>query len=62
MSYSELIFLSPNGVTIHKYKLSVGKREFMRFISSYLDNCKFYKNIDDAAKNLENERLNLNLL
>ena len=53
MSLPELIFVSPEGGTIHRYHLIGGKRLFMRFISCYLGNCRFYKNIEEAAKFLE---------
>ena len=57
MALPELIFASPEGGTIHRYNLSGGKRLFMRFISCYLGSCKFYKNIEDAAKFLESSHL-----
>ena len=53
MALPELIFASPEGGTIHRYQLSGGKRVFMRFISCYLGSCRFYKNIEEAAKYLE---------
>ena len=49
----ELLFSSPKGGTIHRFQLSGGKREFIRFISCYLGSCKFYKNIDEASEYLE---------
>ena len=58
MALPELIFASPEGGTIHRYNLSGGKRFFMRFISCYLGSCKFYENIEDAAKYLELSHLN----
>tara|TARA_B100001287_G_C22356095_1_gene377498 strand:- start:45 stop:233 length:189 start_codon:yes stop_codon:yes gene_type:complete len=53
MALPELIFASPEGGTIHRYQLSGGKRVFMRFISCYLGSCRFYKNLEEAAKYLE---------
>ena len=53
MPLPELIFASPEGGTIHRYHLSGGKRLFMRFISCYLGNCKFYEDLEEAAKYLE---------
>ena len=53
MALPELIFASPEGGTIHRYQLSGGKRVFMRFISCYLGTCRFYKNLEEAAKYLE---------
>ena len=53
MALPELVFISPEGGTIHKYELSGGKRVFLRFISCYSGNCKFYESIEDAAKNLD---------
>ena len=57
MALPELIFSAPEGGTIHRYELTGGKKVFMRFIGCYLGNCKFYKNIEDAAKYLEDARL-----
>tara|TARA_Y100001978_G_scaffold192988_1_gene198634 strand:+ start:4564 stop:4746 length:183 start_codon:yes stop_codon:yes gene_type:complete len=56
MTLPELIYSSPDGGTIHKYQLSGGKKQFMRFISCYYGNCRFYKNIEDAEKYLEKSR------
>tara|TARA_B100000900_G_scaffold372038_1_gene351666 strand:- start:1160 stop:1330 length:171 start_codon:yes stop_codon:yes gene_type:complete len=56
MPLPELLFSSPDGGTIHKYQISGGKRKFLRFISCYLGNCKFHKNIDDAAKYLDSSK------
>jgi len=53
MALPELIFASPEGGTIHRYQLSGGKRVFMRFISCYFGTCRFYKNLEEAAKYLE---------
>ena len=53
MALPELVFISPEGGTIHKYELSGGKRLFLRFIGCYSGNCKFYESIEDAAKHLE---------
>ena len=56
MTLPVLVFSSPEGGTIHKYELSGGKKEFMRFISCYLGKCKFYENIEDAEKHLNQVR------
>ena len=53
MALPQLVFISPEGGTIHKYELSGGKRLFMRFISCYLGNCRFYKNLEEATEYLE---------
>ena len=53
MALPELIYASPEGGTIHKYELSGGKRQFIRFISCYLGSCKFYKNIEEASDHLK---------
>ena len=60
MSLPELVFASPEGGTIHRYHLSGGKRLFMRFISCYLGNCRFYENIEEAAKYLEISNIDSN--
>tara|TARA_Y100000589_G_scaffold148548_1_gene141954 strand:+ start:1031 stop:1219 length:189 start_codon:yes stop_codon:yes gene_type:complete len=53
MALPELIFASPEGGTINRYQLSGGKRLFIRFISCHLGSCRFYKNIEEAARYLE---------
>ena len=53
MALPELIYAPPEGGTIHRYKITGGKREFVRFISCYFGNCKFYKNIEEANKYLK---------
>ena len=53
MALPELIYLAPEGGTIHKYNLSGGKREFIRFICCYLGSCRFYKNIEEASEFLK---------
>ena len=53
MALPELVFISPEGGTIHKYELSGGKRLFLRFISCYSGNCRFYDSIEEAAKHLD---------
>ena len=58
MALPELIFASPDGGTIHRYSIIGGKRLFMRFISCYLGNCRFYKSVEDAAKYLEDAQEN----
>ena len=56
MALPQLIFISPEGGTIHKYELTGGKRLFMRFISCYSGYCRFNESIEDAAKHLEAAR------
>ena len=53
MALPELVFISPVGGTINKYELSGGKRLFLRFISCYSGNCRFYESIEDAANHLD---------
>ncbi len=57
MALPELVFSSPEGGTIHKYHLSGGKRLFMRFISCYYGNCRFYEKIEDAEQHLKLARV-----
>ena len=54
MALPELIYSPNDGVTIHRYEISGGKRKFLRFIGCYLGQCNFYKNIDDAINSLKN--------
>ena len=49
----ELVHATPKGGTIHKYQLSGGKREFMRFLGCYLGTCKFCNDIDEANQYLQ---------
>ncbi len=49
----QLVRATPKGGTIHKYQLSGGKTEFMRFLGCYLGTCKFCNDIDEATKYLQ---------
>ncbi len=49
----ELVKATPKGGTIHKYQLTGGKHEFMRFLGCYLGTCKFCNNIDEATEYLQ---------
>jgi len=62
MALPELVFSSPDGGTIHRYELSGGKRVFLRFISCYLGNCRFYNNLEEASQYLENAQQELKLI
>ena len=48
MNVPELLHTSKRGGTIHKYNISGGKREFTRFLSSYLGSCKFCNELEEA--------------
>tara|TARA_Y100001968_G_C19225856_1_gene652001 strand:+ start:346 stop:528 length:183 start_codon:yes stop_codon:yes gene_type:complete len=43
-----LVTSTPEGGTIHKYQLSGGKKEFMRYLGCYLGTCKFCNNLEEA--------------
>ena len=45
----ELVKATPQGGTIHKYKLSGGKTSFMRYLGCYLGTCKFCNDIEEAS-------------
>ena len=62
MALPELVFSSPDGGTIHRYELAGGKRVFLRFISCYLGNCRFYNNLEEASQYLENAQQELKLI
>ena len=49
----QLVRATPKGGTIHKYQLSGGKTEFMRFLGCYLGTCKFCNDIDEATQYLQ---------
>ena len=44
----ELVTSTPEGGTIHKYELSGGKRDFMRYLCCYLGSCKFCNDLEEA--------------
>ena len=52
MPHPQLVHSTPKGGTIHKYQLTGGKSEFMRFLGCYLGTCKFCNNIDEANEYL----------
>tara|TARA_Y100001970_G_scaffold283338_1_gene398207 strand:+ start:740 stop:919 length:180 start_codon:yes stop_codon:yes gene_type:complete len=49
MPLPQLVHSTPQGGTIHKYELSGGKREFLRFLGCYLGTCKFCNDIEEAT-------------
>ena len=49
----ELVKATPKGGTIHRYQLTGGKQEFMRFLGCYLGTCKFCNDIDEATEYLQ---------
>ena len=54
----ELIHATPQGGTIHKYRLSGGKQNFLRYLGCYMGSCKFCNDIEEAehfVKGKENE-------
>ena len=44
----ELIHATPQGGTIHKYNLSGGKRNFLRYLGCYMGSCKFCNDVEEA--------------
>jgi len=49
----ELVLVTSNGGTIHKYQLSGGKSTFMRFLCCYLGACKFFSDREEAETYLQ---------
>ena len=49
----ELIHVTENGGTIHKYQLTGGQTTFMRFLCCYLGSCKFCRDQTEAKTYLE---------
>ena len=45
----ELIHATPQGGTIHKYNLSGGKRDFLRYLGCYMGSCKFCNDVEEAT-------------
>lgn len=52
MKKPELILVTPQGGTVHKYPLTGGKTTFERYLSCYIGSCKFFNNIEEAKKHL----------
>ena len=46
----QLVKATPQGGTIHEYKLSGGKTSFMRYLGWYLGTCKFCNAIQEASE------------
>ena len=49
-SLPQLVKATPQGGTIHKYRLSGGKTSFMRYLGCYLGTCKFCNDIEEASE------------
>ena len=49
----QLVHATPKGGTIHRYELSGGKRQFMRYLGCYLGTCKFCNDMDEANQYLQ---------
>ncbi len=45
----ELVQSTPQGGTIHKYRLTGGKSNFMRYLGCYMGSCKFCNDLDEAV-------------
>tara|TARA_B100000902_G_C26818685_1_gene672819 strand:+ start:338 stop:520 length:183 start_codon:yes stop_codon:yes gene_type:complete len=52
MKKPELILVTPQGGTVHKYPLTGGKTTFERYLSCYTGSCKFFNDMDGAKKHL----------
>ena len=48
-SLPQLIHSTPQGGTIHKYQLTGGKSNFLRYLGCYMGSCKFCNDIDEAS-------------
>ena len=45
----EFVRSTPQGGTIHKYKLAGGKQDFLRYLGCYMGSCKFCNDIEEAS-------------
>ena len=54
----ELILATPQGGTIHKYSLSGGKRDFLRYLGCYMGSCKFCNDLDEATNYVKSKESN----
>tara|TARA_B100000700_G_C14946384_1_gene809396 strand:- start:1102 stop:1284 length:183 start_codon:yes stop_codon:yes gene_type:complete len=45
----ELVLSTPQGGTIHKYNLTGGKTNFLRYLGCYMGSCKFCNDFEEAT-------------
>tara|TARA_B100000700_G_C14383436_1_gene551482 strand:- start:147 stop:326 length:180 start_codon:yes stop_codon:yes gene_type:complete len=45
----ELVHATPHGGTIHKYNLTGGKSNFLRYLGCYMGSCKFCNDLEEAT-------------
>ena len=50
----QLVHMASNGGTVHKYQLSGGKRQFIRYIGCNHGSCMFFEDVDQASKYIQN--------
>ena len=55
----ELILATPQGGTVHKYNLTGGKSNFLRYLGCYMGSCKFCNDLDEAQDYLKSKEINL---
>ncbi len=52
MKKPRLLYMAPQGATIHSYDLEGGKTTFSRFLACYLGSCTFYGTMKEAQNAL----------
>jgi hypothetical protein len=53
MEKPKLLYTSPQGATVHSYKIEGGRTTFDRFLGCYMGSCEFYDSMDRAMKALK---------
>ena len=59
MKKPELILITPQGGTVHKYPLTGGKTTFERYLSCYTGSCKFFNDMEQKRVKKYNILYNL---
>ena len=53
----ELVKSTPQGGTIHKYNLTGGKRNFLRYLGCYMGSCKFCNDMEEASDYVKSKEI-----
>ena len=53
MQKPKLLYMSPEGRTIHSYDIMGGKTTFHHFLGCYLGSCEFYNSEEEAKEALK---------
>tara|TARA_Y100001968_G_scaffold118117_2_gene107576 strand:- start:1558 stop:1740 length:183 start_codon:yes stop_codon:yes gene_type:complete len=55
----QLVKATPTGGTIHKYSLTGGKTNFLRYLGCYMGSCKFCNDLDEATAYIKSKETTL---